>query len=97
MDYLDTVHVYLQTVVNTKMYSPDGDDNAAWALHALDGDVAMRIYEMYREHLPVISDIPLSFMEREIQMLEKTRQSTRQSDLDLEDMVAGLDLNASFY
>jgi hypothetical protein len=94
---LTIVHVYLQTIVDSKKYSHDGEYKAALALWVLDGDVAMRIYEMYREQLPVMSEIPHYAMEREIQKLEKTLEKARQSDLDFDEMMTGLDLSASFY
>ena len=97
MRYLDTVHVYLQTVVDTQMYSRDGDDNAALALFVLDDAVVMRIYQMYRNELPVVSEIPQYAMEREIKKLETTLKKARQADLDFDEMMAGLDLSAPFY
>lgn len=97
MKEYDTVHVYLQTVVDTQMYSRDGDDNAALALFVLDDAVAMRIYQIYRAKLPVMSEIPQYAMKREIQKLENTLEKARQSDLDFDEMMAGLDLSAPFY
>ena len=97
MHYLDTVHVYLQTVVDTQVYSRDGDANAALALWVLDDAVAMRIYQMYRKELPVVSEIPQYAMEREIKKLETTLKKARQADLDFDEMMAGLDLSAPFY
>jgi hypothetical protein len=97
MKNYNTVHVYLQTVVNTQKYSHDGDANAALALWALDNDVAMRIYEIYRKDLPVTSENPQYAMECEIQKLEKTLEKARKSDLAFDEMMAGLDLHAPFY
>jgi hypothetical protein len=96
MKNYNTVHVYLQTVVNTQKYSHDGDANAALALWALDNDVAMRIYEIYRKDLPVTSENPQYAMECEIQKLEKTLEKARQADLAFDKMIDALDLHAPF-
>ena len=97
MKNYDTVNGYLQTVVDTQKYSHNGDANAALAFWVLDNDAAMMIYEIYRDKLPLTSEIPQYHMEREIQKLEKTLEKARQADLAFDEMMEALDLHAPFY
>lgn len=73
-DLKKIVTFYLGMAVQTKMYSLPGEKAAVEALQALDGELSLQIYEMYRDNLPPVSDdAKYGTMELEVLLLEKTR------------------------
>ena len=83
---------YLDMVVQTKIYSHRGETAAVEALQALDGNVSLKIYDMYRENLQPVSDDPkYGTMELEVLLLEKTRDFNNTMTRMFEE--AGVDLN----